>query len=63
MKEGNQVYTKQVTQKWDTKLEQIKQQIRNLRDANFHVCPAHDDDSQECTCEKFDLVIDEIDKL
>ena len=47
----------------DVNLDQIKQQVRDLRDADFHVCPAQGDDTQECTCEKFDFVIDQIDKL
>ena len=48
---------------FEFRLEQIMQQIRDLRDADFHVCPADADDSQECTCNNFDLVIDKIDEL
>ena len=31
---------------FESYLEQIMQQIRDLRDADFHVCPADLDDSQ-----------------
>ena len=48
---------------FESKLEELKQQIRKLRDADFHVCPADSDDSQECTCNNFDLVIDKVDEL
>ena len=48
---------------FESYLEQIMQQIRDLRDADFHVCPADSDDSQDCTCNNFDLVIDKVDEL
>ena len=48
---------------FESKLEELKQEVRDLRDADFHVCPADADDSQECTCHNFDLVIDKIDEL
>ncbi len=48
---------------FESYLEQIMQQIRDLRDADFHVCPNDSDDTQECTCGKFDLVIDKVDEL
>ena len=47
----------------DSKLDHIMEQIRKLRDADFHVCPADSDDSQNCTCNNFDLVIDKVDEL
>ena len=48
---------------FEFRLEQIMQQIRDLRDSDSHVCPADSDDSQECTCNNFDLVIDKVDDL
>jgi hypothetical protein len=48
---------------FESYLEQIMQQIRDLRDADFHVCPNDSDDAQECTCGNFDLVIDKVDDL
>lgn len=45
------------------KLEEIAQDIRNLRDADFHVCPADTDDFDECTCEHFDRVTDKVEAL
>ena len=48
---------------FESYLEEIKQQIRDLRDADFHVCPNDSDDTQECTCNNFDLVIDKVDEL
>jgi len=44
-------------------IEEIQQDIRNLRDADFHVCPNDSDDTQECTCNNFDKVIDKLDIL
>ena len=44
-------------------IEAIQQDIRDLRDADFHVCPADLDDAQECTCNNFDLVIDKLEDL
>ena len=44
-------------------IEAIQQDIRDLRDADFHVCPADLDDTQECTCNNFDKVIDKLDIL
>ena len=48
---------------FESYLEEIMQQIRDLRDADFHVCPSDSDDTQECTCNNFDLVIDKVDEL
>ena len=44
-------------------IEEIIEDIRNLRDADFHVCPNETDDSLECTCGLFDQVIDKLEKL
>ena len=44
-------------------IEEIQQNIRDLRDADFHVCPADLDDTQECTCNNFDKVIDKLEDL
>ena len=44
-------------------IEKIQQDIRDLRDADFHVCPADLDDAQECTCNNFDKVIDKLEDL
>lgn len=49
-------------------LEEIAQDIRNLRDADFHVCPADSNHKTNrepgtCTCEQFDKVIDKINTL
>ena len=56
----------------DDKIEDIIQSIRDLRDADFHVCnysewqakgePDTDEDIT-CTCNEFDAVIDELEKL
>jgi len=43
-----------------TKIDQIIHQIKELRDADSHVCPAHSYDAEECTCSKYDLVIEDI---
>ena len=47
--------------RWE--IEAIQQDIRDLRDADFHVCPADLDDAQECTCNNFDKVIDKLEDL
>ena len=48
-------------------IEEIKQDIRDLRDADFHVCPydvwqskgePDGNDDITCTCENFDVVYD-----
>ena len=39
------------------------QDIRDLRDSDSHVCPAVSDDMNECSCGKYDLVIDKLEKL
>ena len=44
-------------------IEVIQQDIRDLRDADFHVCPADSDDTQECTCNNFDKIIDKLEDL
>jgi len=44
-------------------LAEIAQDIRDLRDADFHKCPADANDADECTCQKFDRVIDKIESL
>ena len=46
-----------------TKLDKIIESIRELRDADFHVCPNTTNDELECTCHRFDEVIDELEKL
>ena len=40
--------------------ESIIQDIRDLRDDDSHVCPADKDDYLECTCTKYDHVIDKL---
>lgn len=54
------------------KLEEIIESIRELRDADFHVCPYDEwqndknldlDHEPKCTCHHFDAVIDELEKL
>ena len=45
------------------KLDEIIESIRDLRDSDFHVCPNDADDQLECTCNHFDQVIDELEKL
>ena len=44
-------------------IDQIKDDIRNLRDADFHKCPADCFSEEECTCENFDLVNDKLEQL
>ena len=54
-------------------IDDIIQDIRNLRDADFHVCPheQYQDDPSSyftehvpaCTCEHFDQVIDKLEEL
>jgi len=45
-------------------IEDIIEDIRELRDADFHVCPyAEWGDIGECTCKHFDCVIDKLEKL
>ena len=50
-------------------IDQIKDDIRNLRDADFHKCPADCfneetyNAEEECTCENFDLVNDKLEQL
>ena len=41
-------------------MEEIIQDIRNLRDADYHVCPNDTDNTLKCTCEYFDQVIDKL---
>lgn len=58
------------------RLEALKQTIRDLRDADEHVCPMAEEDNRiygggeldedgdyPCTCEKYDHVNDEIDRI
>tara|TARA_B100001964_G_C13699895_1_gene365560 strand:- start:50 stop:235 length:186 start_codon:yes stop_codon:yes gene_type:complete len=55
----------------DEKILEIQEDIRNLRDSDFHRCPADErdeddniiDDSRPCTCLEFDKVIDKIGEL
>tara|TARA_R110002020_G_scaffold21451_3_gene72900 strand:+ start:601 stop:804 length:204 start_codon:yes stop_codon:yes gene_type:complete len=55
----------------DDKIEDIIQNVRDLRDADFHVCKHSEWQSKEpdttdditCTCGEFDAVIDELEKL
>ncbi len=56
----------------DKVLEEIINDIRELRDADFHVCPydawqeagePETTENTECSCEKFDLVIDKLRSL
>ena len=45
-------------------IEDIIEDTRNLRDADFHVCPDEKwGDIGECTCEHFDRVIDKLEEL
>ena len=53
-------------------IEEIKQDIRDLRDADFHVCPhsvwqskgePDGNDDITCTCENFDVGNDKLAKL
>ena len=56
----------------DKQLEDIIEDIRELRDADFHVCPHSEwqskgepdtTDDIECTCNRFDTVIDKVEEL
>ena len=56
----------------DDKIEDIIQSIRDLRDEDFHVCKYSEwqskgepdtDDDITCTCNEFDVVIDELESL
>jgi len=56
----------------DDKIEDIIQSVRDLRDADFHVCKHSEwqakgepntDDDITCTCNEFDVVIDELESL
>ena len=44
-------------------IEKIKQDIRNLRDADYVKCLNHSNDKYPCICENFDLVNDKLDEL
>ena len=44
-------------------IEKIKQDIRDLRDADYVKCPNHSNDKYPCICENFDLVNDKLDEL
>ena len=44
----------------NSRIEEIVQDIRDLRDDDSHVCPADKDDYLECTCTKYDHVIDKL---
>jgi len=56
----------------DEDIKSIMQDIRDLRDADFHVCP-HDvwqangepdtTDDITCTCNQFDWVIDKLERF
>jgi len=35
-----------------------KNMLRDLRDSDLHKCPADEDDTEECSCEAFDRIID-----
>ena len=56
----------------DDTIEDIMQEIRDLRDADFHVCKYSEWQSKgepdttediTCTCQEFDKVIDKIEDL
>ena len=56
----------------DDKIEDIIQSVRDLRDADFHVCKhsewqshgePYTDEDITCTCGEFDAVIDELQSL
>lgn len=50
--------------KVNSRIEDIIQDIRDLRDDDSHVCPANEGDDQlECTCIKYDRVIDKLEDL
>lgn len=55
-------------------ISEIQQDIRDLRDDDSHVCPYSEqqnrefetgeaEEDQECTCNKYDWVIDKLEKL
>ena len=44
-------------------IEKIKQDIRNLRDADYVKCPNDFNDKYPCICENFDLVNDKLAEL
>jgi len=47
----------------NSRIEDIIQDIRDLRDDESHVCPANKDDQLKCTCIKYDRVIDKLEDL
>jgi len=47
----------------NSRIEDIIQDIRDLRDDDSHVCPANKEDHLECTCIKYDRVIDKLEDL
>lgn len=47
----------------EEKLNKVQQSIRDLRDSDNHHCPANEEEDQECTCGKYDEVIDIIDRI
>ena len=47
----------------NSRIEDIIQDIRDLRDDESHVCPADKDDQLKCTCIKYDRVIDKLEDL
>ena len=49
--------------KVNSRIEDIIQDIRDLRDDDSHVCPSDKDDQLECTCIKYDRVIDKLEDL
>ena len=44
-------------------IEEIQQDIRDLRDSDNHVCQADVTDGGYCSCEEYDRVIDKLDKV
>ena len=44
-------------------IEEIKEDVRKLRDADTHVCQADVNDGEYCSCEEYDRVIDKLDRL
>ena len=49
--------------KVNSRIEDIIQDIRDLRDDKSHVCPNDKDEQLECTCGKYDRVIDKLEDL
>jgi hypothetical protein len=49
--------------KVNSRIEDIIQDIRDLRDDKSHVCANDKDDRLECTCIKYDRVIDKLEDL